>query len=431
MTVATEQPGAATPFCTIGGVYTKRVTLHPGQMALLQSDARFVAGVAGTGGGKSWVAPWWLACEMKKHPGGKWLVVGPTYDLLKLQVRPTVLAAYQGTDLEGELHIADNEYHMPDGGVIYFRSADRPQRLESLHANGAWLDEAGQMSYAVWVAVQARIGLNMGRCLITTTHYPKHRWIKREWYDAYMHGDPNYFVTQWRSIDNPIYPREEYERAKKMLDPAIFQARYEGQFTSLMGLVYPGFSDCIIDRAAMPEGWQDWQKLGGIDFGYHNPFVVLSAVRSPDDVVYIYEEHFQSEMLLAEHAKRLRPGTDYYADPSAKQDIEELKAVVVQRGKLLAGTHIHGAINDIATGIEKVNSRVRTGRLKVCRCCPNLIDEADGYAYNDSEDRTGPEKPVKEHDHAVDALRYLIMGLDGASGEVPGSISFWSFDDDD
>jgi len=124
-------------------------------------------------------------------------------------------------------------------------------------------------------------------------------------------------------------------------------------------------------------------------------------------------------MLLAEHAKRLRPGTRYYADPSAKQDIEELKAMVARRGKDLAGCIIEGAINDIAPGIEKTNARVRTGRLKVCRCCPNLIDEADGYAYADKEDRTGPEKPVKENDHAMDALRYMVMGVDGATG-VPG-----------
>jgi phage terminase large subunit len=415
---------------TIAEPPVKTIELHAAQTKLFESDRRFVAGVAGTGGGKTYLGPLWLAKQIAEHPGCKWLAVGPTYDLLKMQTRPTLIDMFTGTDFEGVLHKADNEYHLPDGGVIHFRSADRPERLESIHAHGAWLDEAGQMSYAVWVAIQARLGLYQGPCLITTTFYPKHRWIKREWYDRFTKGDPDYLVVQWRSIDNPAYPVAEYERARRTLDPATFGARYAGQFTELRGMVYPSFATCLIDRAEMPEGWQNWDKYGGIDFGYHNPFVALNAVRSPDDVLYVYEEHYRAEMLLNEHAKRLRPGTQYFADPSAKQDIEELKALIKQPGKDLRGCRIEGGINDIAVGIEKVNGRVRTGRLKVCRCCPNLIDEADGYVYDDREDRVGPEKPVKENDHCMDALRYLVMGIDGASGVPRTTFEVWDFGDD-
>ena len=72
------------------------------------------------------------------------------------------------------------------------------------------------------------------------------------------------------------------------------------------------------------------------------------------------------------------------------------------------GIDIHSGDNDIQKGIEAVNARIRTNRLKVFKSkCPNLLDEIETYHY-----QTGTEKPYKENDHAVDALRQLVLALD-------------------
>src|SRR5256885_1881936 len=44
--------------------------------------------------------------------------------------------------------------------------------------------------------------------------------------------------------------------------------------------------------------------------------------------------------------------------------------------------------------------------------CPNLLTEAQLYRYGDDDSDTGPESPLSEHNHALDALRYLIATLD-------------------
>jgi len=59
-------------------------------------------------------------------------------------------------------------------------------------------------------------------------------------------------------------------------------------------------------------------------------------------------------------------------------------------------------------GIERVTARGKSGRLRISPECRNLISEAETYCYKEESD-----KPIKEHDHCVDAIRYLIMGLDG------------------
>jgi hypothetical protein len=66
----------------------------------------------------------------------------------------------------------------------------------------------------------------------------------------------------------------------------------------------------------------------------------------------------------------------------------------------------------------------------VVGCSPNLLCEAGLYRYEPEE---GSERPLKEHDHAMDALRYLVSQIDArylaryrktgtAAGLVPDSL---------
>ena len=46
--------------------------------------------------------------------------------------------------------------------------------------------------------------------------------------------------------------------------------------------------------------------------------------------------------------------------------------------------------------------------------CINLVAEFESYRYPDGT-RTESDKPVKDHDHALDALRYAVMHLSAPS----------------
>jgi hypothetical protein len=55
-----------------------------------------------------------------------------------------------------------------------------------------------------------------------------------------------------------------------------------------------------------------------------------------------------------------------------------------------------------------VHSRIEAGTLTIVgSACPNLVSESQLYQYEE-----GSDKPAKEYDHALDALRYLIFKLD-------------------
>lgn len=65
--------------------------------------------------------------------------------------------------------------------------------------------------------------------------------------------------------------------------------------------------------------------------------------------------------------------------------------------------------DSIKSGIDLVRAFFKANRLHIHKRCVNLIQELETYAYPEKlANRNESENPIKENDHAVDALRYLI-----------------------
>jgi len=385
---------------------------------VFQTDARFAALIAGTGGGKTFIGPFWMAREIMKSPQGTFGVGAPTYKLLNRVTVPALVKAFRGTTMEGLYKSTLGEYHLPTGGIIYLCSTDNPDHIEGGQYDAWWLDEAGQMSAWTWTVIQARLGFKEGRCLFTTTPYNL-GWLYREIYLRAKEADPDYFVSQFESTHNPYYPKREYERAKRTMDERTFQMRYGGQFRKMSGLVWPEMDRWFCHEDDIAEARQKAQDnpestrwIGGMDWGYNNPFVALTGFIDSDDILWLDRERCIEQTLLADHVPHLDKNAEYFADPSGKQQIEEMVAL---------GITVNAADNDVAMGIERVIARGKTGRLKISPHCSNLRNEAEMYHYKEDTD-----KPVKEDDHSCDALRYLVVGIDG---KPPPQIISLDYDD--
>jgi len=353
-----------------------KIKLHKGQAKAWRSQARYVAMIAGTGSGKSWFGPVWLYREIQKYPQGSFLVVSPTYQMFQRIVLPRTLE-FMNEVTKGEYHASDRTYYLSTGGRIYFGSADNPLSLEGVHVHAAWMDEAGQMKREAWDVVLRRVGFYNGRVLITTTPYNL-GWLKTEFYDRWRAGDSNYDVIQFASIENPHYPREEFERAKATMPSWKFRMFYLGEFARPENLIYSDFSnDNIVEPFDIPP---TWRHFAGVDWGYTNPTAV-------------YEESAMDVEKMIGDIK-----FEYFAcDPS------EPSAIQVWKQK---GLPAHAAVNDVLHGINEVSRLIKSKQLRIFRVCYNTIDEINGYMWNAEK-----EVPVKENDHLVDALRYAIMGL--------------------
>ena len=369
------------------------VTLHHFQGEALRSQKRFIALIAGTGGGKTYFGPIWLLTEVQKYPTDSFFVIAPTFPLFERTTLPEFMARFE-LHIGGVYREKKKRYEMSTGGIVYFGSADNPDSLEGGQVRAAWIDEAGQIKRASWQATQRRLGVKMGRCLLTTTPYGM-GWLYTDFYKRWKNKDPDYDVIQFRSVDNPYYPRDEYERARRTMDSRTFSMRYKGQFKKLAGLIYPDFGpDNIVEPFKIPEGWKRW---GGIDFGWNHPFVAMRLAtdpNKPEGEIFIYEEYCQSARFLVDHAKKLDKNIQYYADPSAKQDRKELAN---QKVRIKPGN------NDVDSGIELMGTLIKVKRLKVFKTCLNFLDEIEIYRRDEKD------KVVKKDDDCMDSTRYALM----------------------
>jgi hypothetical protein len=413
----------------IDNPYEEQVVLHKYQSYAYDTTARFIALIAGTGGGKTFLGPVWLANEIAQHPGDQWLVVAPTYKILSRATAPTLVNFFKGTTLEGVWTESKGIYKLPCGGIIYCISSDKWQSIEGGQYRAAWVDEAGQMNRMVWIALQARLGLKQGRCLFTTTPYPTRDadWLQTEILAKFEEGDPAYFVTRYSSKDNPHYPDEEYERARASMSEALFKMRYDGYFTKMSGLVYQDLDTCYVGddplevmHLAVEESWE---LYGGADWGFKDPTVFLIGAVDPTGVLWLVHEHYRSRATLQSHCRDLDPayspasfaeGFDpadamIYADPSGAQQALECAQ---------HGIYVQSADNDILEGIDAVTWLIEQKRLKICVSgFDNLKREGALYRYPAEEEegaaarRANSEKPIDAWNHTMDALRYLCQGI--------------------
>ena len=197
--------------------------------------------------------------------------------------------------------------------------------------------------------------------------------------------------------------KEMMEKERYSMGDAWVSQEYECSFESMEGLVYPDFEDLTktnIHTLALP----GYKKVGGIDWGFRNPFAAVWGVLDSDDKLIINHEYYVRGTPLHQIVKNIPKDVFWYADPSGRTEIEELRA---------AGFKILKGNNSIRLGIQAVSARARTNRLRINHGCTNLFAEAGLYRYPEkSEQAVLGEEPLDDNNHALGALRYLVSMID-------------------
>lgn len=166
--------------------------------------------------------------------------------------------------------------------------------------------------------------------------------------------------------------------------------------------------------------------LAGMDFGYRAPTAVLWAWPAPEGVLWIVDERVESGMVLDDHIGAIKEGRGRRTgwsvpewigvDPAGRAVSEQtgLSPVQVMRR---AGLAVRDRRATVEEGLSTVRARLKPAcgsvRLMVHPRCATLIESLERYHYR--PDDPADERPVKDgSDHAVDALRYLVINLDHA-----------------
>ena len=178
------------------------------------------------------------------------------------------------------------------------------------------------------------------------------------------------------------------------------------------GAIYPiPVDDVLYDSFPIPD---HYKKMYGMDVGFNYTAAVFGALDPDTDCLYIYGEHIAEKQIPEIHAAAIKrvagdwmPGV---IDPSSTQGSHFDGDKLIREYRSL-GLRVRPADNAIGEGIHKVWRRLETGSLKFARGNATARLQSEYLMYR----RDDNGKIVKEHDHLMDALRYMCNTLHFAS----------------
>ena len=97
-----------------------------------------------------------------------------------------------------------------------------------------------------------------------------------------------------------------------------------------------------------------------------------------------------------------------FLDPSAKGLAEEVRRAT--RTGLDYQVFLRDAENDVALGISRVQKALVFDIMSISPKQEYAVQEFGTYEYDKKSIEKGKEVPVKEADHCMDAIRYVVMG---------------------
>lgn len=184
-------------------------------------------------------------------------------------------------------------------------------------------------------------------------------------------------------------------------------AREKGAPALGSGAIYPVAESTItVEPFEIPP---HWPRAYGLDVGWNRTAAIWAATDRESGVTYLYDEHYRGQAEPSTHAGAIRargawiPGA---IDPAARGRGQADGRQLLQ-AYLDLGLDLVPAQNAVETGIHSIWLRLSAGRLKVFGSCANWLAEYRLYR----RDEAG--RVVKQHDHLMDATRYLALtGLD-------------------
>ena len=337
--------------------------------------------------------------------------IAPTYqqardiawEMLKKELQPIIK---QVNESRLELRVVNKENTR---SVISLRGWESIETLRGQSYDFLVIDEVAQMRnfWANWEEViRPTLTDRRGRAMFIST--PKGF---NHFYDLYnKQAEDNDFISfHFTSYDNPHIPVDELDKAKQELTEDRFAQEYLADFRKTEGLVYKEFNR---DKHLFDEPGFDGETFTvvntfcGVDFGFHNPAAVLTIKEDKDSNYWVTDEWYKvgkTDAEIAEYVAALRLN-ECYPDPENAGGIEELKRRSVNVKEVLKGK------GSVVNGINIVRELFKLGRLFISTACPNLLWELETYSYPDKKpDHNEEENPIKENDHALDALRMPLM----------------------
>lgn len=431
----------------------KQVDLLPKQRQFVLDRHRFSCYTGGYGSGKTVAGCLKGLLLSQLMPGNYGLVGRLTYPELRDTTRKTFLEVcptdWYDEKKGGIYKESDNYLRLMNGSEVIFRHLDKVSQKEILSLNLGWffIDQAEEISEEVFLTLISRLRLDRvpAHYGFIVANHEGHNWI---WKRFKKEPKPDTFLTEASSRENPHLPKGYIESLEQNYSADWVKRYIDGSWDVFIGQIFEEFNPQVhlVDPFQIPESWE---KMVSIDHGLVNPTAALYGAVDYDDNIFIYDEYYQANDVVSNHAKKIwekvgeDPISTWIIDPStrAKNQFKNGMPWSIIDEYNDYGIFPIPANNEVLASINRIKEYLRpdprrinpltqlrgSPRLFIFKNCINLIDELQSYHWKTvrvSVPLNEPEKPQKVKDHAVDALRYMIMTRPEASPRLPRSLGF-------
>jgi predicted phage terminase large subunit-like protein len=212
------------------------VQLHPAQLEIFNSTARFKVVSAGRRFGKSRLAAWILIIKALQSESKDVFYIGPTFQQAKDIMWNMLKELLHGTDLIETTHENTATMKLVNGRRISLKGSDRPDTLRGVGLAYVVLDEYASMKVEVWEQIiRPTLSDVKGGALFIGTPAGKNHF-----YDLYLEAekDKDWEAFQYTSIDNPLIDPKEVEVARRTMSTQAFRQEFEASFVSFTGGIF-------------------------------------------------------------------------------------------------------------------------------------------------------------------------------------------------
>ncbi len=280
--------------------------------------------------------------------------------------------------------------------------------IQGITFAGILLDEVALMPRSFVEQACARCSVDGSRLWFNCNPAGPSHWFYREWI---LQADRrNCLRLHFTMEDNPSLTAAIRQRYENLYSGVFYRRFIKGEWAQAEGRVYDFFEQSMV--RPVPTGtFEKWYI--SCDYGTVNP-TSMGLWGYQGGVWYRVKEFYfdsrarQRQMTDEEYAAELeklaqqRPITAVIVDPSAASFIEVLRR---------RGWRVRKAENEVLSGIRLTADLLKSGKIVICEGCEDILREMDEYVWDLSS--PAKDRVKKEHDHAMDEMRYFVSTVLG------------------
>ena len=353
---------------------------------------------------------WAMTC----FSGQRFGICGKTIQSLKRNVLSEILPRLTGLGINWKEKRSENlltvTFRGHENRFYIFGGRDESSAglIQGITFAGILMDEVALMPQSFVEQACARCSVTGSRLWFNCNPAGPTHWFHRTW--ILEAEKRNCLRLAFTMEDNPSLSPQIRARYERLYTGVFYRRFILGQWVQAEGRVYDFFEPGMVK--AVPEGsFEKWYV--SCDYGTVNPtsmglWGLQKGTWYRVKEFYFSSRQAQRQMTDEEYAAALeklaggRKIESVIVDPSAASFLEVLRRKNWQ---------VRKADNDVLSGIRLTADALKTGKIVICEGCSDCIREMDEYVWDLSSGQK--DRVKKEHDHAMDDMRYFVSTVLG------------------